>query len=186
MLIGKIILLRPITSADLPQLVEWYNDPNFFGSHFNLWPTTLERQQKSFGEHVHTDESDTYLITNREQGELMGVIGFLNTFSFSLYQAQEIWYQMHPGFRRKGLATQAACLLVNHLFDATPVNRIQANVVVGNEGSCRVLENTGMQKEGICRGIFYLHGHYTDLYLYSIVRDDWRDEATYRNSRKEF
>jgi len=186
MLVGKNIALRPTTAADLPLLVEWYNDPDYYGSYMNLWPTTLEREEKSFAERVHTHEPDTYLITSRDQGEPMGLIGYLNTFSFRLYEAQEIWYHLHPRFRRQGITTQAACLLVNHLFNATPLNRIQGRVVVGNVGSCRVLENAGLQHEGICRGLFYLHGRYADLHLYSIVRDDWRDETTYRNGRKEF
>ena len=186
MLVGKNIALRPTTAADLPLLVEWYNDPDYYGSYMNLWPTTLEREEKSFAERVHTPDPDTYLITSRDQGEPMGEIGYLNTFSFRLYEAQELSYHLHPRFRRQGITTQAACLLVNHLFNATPLNRIQGRVSVGNVGSCRVLENAGLQHEGICRGLFYLHGRYADLHLYSIVRDDWRDETTYRNGRKEF
>ena len=36
--------------------------------------------------------------------------------------------------------TGAACLLINHLFDATPIERLQATVVLRNEGSGRVAE----------------------------------------------
>jgi ribosomal-protein-alanine N-acetyltransferase len=77
-------------------------------------------------------------------------------------------------------------VLINHLFDATPTERIQATVVVGNEPSQRVLERSGMQRDGIYRKVLFLHGRYVDTHLYSIVREDWEDEQAYRRRRDEF
>ena len=87
----------------------------------------------------------------------------------------EIGYQVHQDHRGQGLATQAACLLINHLFNAVrpPVNRNQATVVVGNDASCRVLEKSGMGREGVMRGVWFLNGIYRDERLFSIVRGDW-------------
>ncbi len=96
----------------------------------------------------------------------------------------EIWYQVHQDHRGKGLATQAASMLVNHLFNATSVNRIQATVVVGNDASCRVLEKSGMSKEGVMRGVWFLHGVYRDEYLYSIVRGDWVSDEVYKQKHR--
>ncbi len=92
---------------------------------------------------------------------------------------------MHPGFRRRGLATQAACLLINHLFAATPVPRIQATVAVDNAASCRVTA-AGMQCDGVYRQVTFLHGRWIDMYLDAIVRGDWGDEAAYRRGRPPF
>ena len=64
--------------------------------------------------------------------------------------------------------------------------RLQATVVFGNEGSGRVAEATGMQLEGVHRRAYFLHGGYRDMHLYSIVREDWVDEKTYRNARQPF
>jgi RimJ/RimL family protein N-acetyltransferase len=59
-------------------------------------------------------------------------------------------------------------------------------VVAGNEGSCRVLEHAGMQRDGLLRRVMFLHGRYVDMHHYAIVREDWRNEATYREGRREF
>ncbi len=186
MLIGKTIALRPTTPADLPLLAEWSNDPEFTGPAFNHWPTTVEMEQKAFTPSGFEHEREAFLIVSRATGEPLGRIGFNNPFTLKAFQAKEIWYTVHPKFRRQGLATQAACLLVNHLFDATPVNRLQATVVVGNPGSGRVVEHAGLRAEGVYRGLLFLHGRYQDMHLYSIVRADWQDDATYRAGRAEF
>lgn len=85
-----------------------------------------------------------------------------------------------PRFRAQGFAIQVACVLVNHLFDATPIERLQATVVVGNDASAHVAEAAGMQRDGIYCKVSFLHGRPVDLYLFAIVRDDWKDEQSYR------
>ena len=71
---------------------------------------------------------------------------------------------------------------INHLFNTVRplINRIQATVVVDNNASCRVLEKSGMRKEGVMCGVWFLHGVYRDEHLYSIVRGDWFSDEAYR------
>ncbi len=186
MLIGNNVSLRTATPDDAQLLADWWSDPDYLGEFFNVWPSTRQEWERSLAKELDPHEQGSFLISERASSEPVGTIGYLNPFRIDFYTGLEIWYQVHPSARRKGIATQAACLLVNHLFDATPVERLQASVVVGNEGSCRVAEGAGMQKEGIFRRHFFLHGKYVDLHLYSIVRGDWKDERSYRQARQPF
>jgi RimJ/RimL family protein N-acetyltransferase len=43
-----------------------------------------------------------------------------------------------------------------------------------------------MQRDGLLRRVMFLHGRYVDMHHYAIVREDWRNEATYREGRREF
>jgi len=184
-LIGKNVSLRPITLADQKLRLDWFNEPDFMGPYDNHWTSSLEQMEKGYLEAVHHGDA-LYMITSRDQGEPMGEVGYLDRYSSPHFQGHEIFYVIHPRYRGRGIATQAACVLVNHLFDATPLNRIQAMVVAGNEPSCRVLENAGLTHEGILRGLLFIHGRYVDLHMYSIVRTDWGDEQMYRKARREF
>jgi RimJ/RimL family protein N-acetyltransferase len=124
-------------------------------------------------------------MVNKEDEKKIGTIGYWNPFSLTEYfHGLEIWYQIHQDHRGRGVATQAASILINHLFNATSVNRIQATVVVGNDASCKVLEKSGMQRDGIYRGVWYLHGAYRDEYLYSIIRSDWVSDQDYRQKHR--
>ena len=42
--------------------------------------------------------------------------------------------------------------------------------MVGNAASCRVLEKAGFRRDGLYRAVTFLHGRYTDMYLYAITR----------------
>ena len=185
MLIGKNISLRPITLADQKLLLEWCNDPEYIGPYDNHWTNSLEQLETEYQEAVQRGAS-LYMITSREDGEPLGEIGCANRFSLPDFRAQEIFYIVHPRHRGRGVASQAACVLINHLFSAAPINRIQATVVVGNEISCKTLENAGLQHEGVLRGLMFVQGRYVDLHMYGIVRADWCDEQTYRRLRREF
>ena len=97
--------------------------------------------------------------------------------------ASEIYYQIHPDFRRQGIATQAACLLINHLFGARPIERIVGYVAEGNEPSRKVLENAGLQYEGLHRHMNFTHGQYVNVIQLGMIRSDWGCEAEYRKGR---
>jgi RimJ/RimL family protein N-acetyltransferase len=186
MLIGTTISLKPVTSDDAQLVAEWFSDPAYLGEFFNITPRTRQMIEPWMAD-AHGPEKGTYLITRREQQDSVGVVGFWNPFTNTdIYKGLELWWTLHQRHRHEGSATQAACLLVNHLFDSTPVERLQAAVVIGNEASCRVAERAGMQCDGVYRKVYFLHGRYVDAHLYSIVREDWEDERAYRRRRNEF
>jgi ribosomal-protein-alanine N-acetyltransferase len=186
MLIGKTITLKPVSSDDAQLVAEWYSDPAYLGEFFNISPLTRQMTEPLVAD-AHGLERGRYLITRREQQDPVGMISFWNPFTLTkLFKGLEVWWNLQQQHRHQGFATQAACLLINHLFDSTPVERLQATIVVGNEPSCRVAERAGMQRDGIYRKVMFLHGRYVDMHLYSVVREDWEDEQTYRRKCNEF
>lgn len=185
-LVGKAIRLRHLKTADAPLLHEWNTDPEFGGYYVETPLFSAERWENLIRESWNLPDRNTYLIERRESGELVGLASSYAYSQLPWMHGFEIGYEVHPNFRRQGIATQAACLLINHLFDTEAVNRVQATVTVGNEPSCLVLERAGMQREGVMRGTIWLHGAYRGLYLYSILRSDWGDEERYRAGRPDF
>jgi RimJ/RimL family protein N-acetyltransferase len=182
--LGKHVALRPATPEDAQLLAGWYNDPGFVGPYFNFHLTTAQSWAQRLAGPPDASGLERYLITRPDLGEPMGLIVVGNPFTVTwLYQGKELGYLVHPHHRGRGVATQAACLLINHLFDAAPTERIQALVVLGNDASCRVLERAGMQRDGLYRKVMFLHGRYVDMHHYAIVREDWRDEDAYRQGR---
>ena len=58
------------------------------------------------------------------------------------------------------------------------MHRIFAYCDVDNIASARVLEKTGMQREGLVRHDVLMRGQWRDSYLYAILEDDWRADMT--------
>jgi RimJ/RimL family protein N-acetyltransferase len=185
-LIGKNVRLRIAEPQDAVLLAGWFADPEYLGAFYNVWPESIRDWEQALSKDLDVTEKCTMVIERCDTGEPIGTMGYYQPFTLHLYRALEIWYQVHPSARRQGIATQAACVVVNHLFDALPVGRIFATAVVGNDASSRVAEHAGMRHEGVLRSIFFLHGQLADVNLYAITRDDWADESTYRAGRPEF
>ena len=186
MLIGKQLTLKPAVPEDAEMTADWLSDPAYAGEYANIWPITKQAQERNI---AASADRRLYLIVGRQNQQAMGTIGFRKAFPemySELFRVVEIWYSVHPAFRHQGIATQAGRILVNHIFDATPTERIQAKIVAGNDVSCRVAEAIGMRIEGTCRNLFFLHGRYVDMSLYAIIRGDWQGEQTYRQSCPEF
>jgi ribosomal-protein-alanine N-acetyltransferase len=190
MLVGKNVRLQPWAMEDAQRVAEWLSDPEYLGEYYNIWPSSRAMMEHFIAEEAHGPEQHAYFIMSRDSEEHLGTVGYWNPFAAKFagkfFRGLELWWHVHPKFRRQGIASQAVCLLINHLFDATPTERLQATIVVGNDASCRVAERAGMQRDGIYRDVSFLHGRYVSLHLYAIVRGDWKDEGAYRRGRPDF
>jgi aminoglycoside 6'-N-acetyltransferase len=64
-------------------------------------------------------------------------------------------------------------LLVDYLFAGYPTERIAAVTDLDNIPSQRILEGLGFQREGILRRASFRDGHWCDMAIYSILREEW-------------
>jgi RimJ/RimL family protein N-acetyltransferase len=87
----------------------------------------------------------------------------------------EIGYFFVPSERGKGYGTEATRLIVDYLFLSKELARIHAIADVRNRASQRVLEKAGLQREGTMRKCLFNRGEWRDYYLYSILREEWKE-----------
>lgn len=185
MLIGATISLRPTTRDDAELLTAWYNDPEFLGEFYNHSPRSVDMVRDRV-EQMRGPEKAQYLIIRREDNEPLGMAGFLNPYAAEhagMFHGIEIYYQIHPNFRRQRIATQAACLLVNHLFSTRPIERIVGYVAEGNLASRKVLEAAGLQYEGLHRHMNFTHGAWVNVAQLGMIRSDWISELEFRKTK---
>lgn len=181
MLVGRNVRLAEYEPSFAPFITEWMNDPAYWGPFYNVWTSTRPQWEEELGKSGDGDSRLSFVIKSREDDRPLGTIGYFTPSTLStLFRGLEIWYQVHPAERGKGVATEAAAILIDHLFSARPWQRIQATVIDGNDGSRRVLEHVGMRHEGVLREVTFLRGTYRDMHMYAIVRGDWESEAAYR------
>jgi len=90
-------------------------------------------------------------------------------------QTMEIGYHIAPTETGKGYGTEATQLMVGYLFLSKSIGRIQAKTNVRNKASQRVLEKVGFKMEGTIRKLLLVRGIWTDYYLHSILREEWKE-----------
>ena len=80
--------------------------------------------------------------------------------------------------RGKGYGTEATQLMTDYLFLSSDIGRIQTVADVRNKPAQRTLEKVGFQKEGTIRKALFNKGEWRDYYLYSILREEWKEPKT--------
>jgi RimJ/RimL family protein N-acetyltransferase len=71
------------------------------------------------------------------------------------------------------------------LFLSKESRRIQAHTDLRNVASQKVLEKVGFKKEGTLRKNFFVRGEWRDAYVYSILREEWKEPRILTRTEKE-
>ncbi len=67
---------------------------------------------------------------------------------------------------------EALSLIIDHAFQCSDVNRIEAMVEPPNTGSRALLEKLGFQYEGTLRKHEMCRGDFVDIQMFSLLRED--------------
>lgn len=84
----------------------------------------------------------------------------------------EVGYFFAPESWGNGYATAAVERVVDYAFDELRLHRVYARVFAFNEGSARVLETVGFEREGVLREDAYMHGEYVDTLRYGLLESE--------------
>ncbi len=173
MLEGKSVNLRVVEKEDLSILVEWFNNPKFFGEYNPLWQTSRIEIEKAI-ENRNYSETKAFIIEKKDGTKIGYIIHFTVTWN-GIGKPTTIAYSLKPEERGKGYGTEAAQIIVDYLFLSKDIPCIQATTHIKNIVSQRVLEKVGFKKEGIIRKRFYIRGEWDDQVLFSILREEWKE-----------
>jgi len=122
---------------------------------------------------VDNRKSYSWKIVKKNSGEFIGMAGM--TLSADRFRLGEIFYELLPSQWGKGYATELAKTLIKSGFEDFHLHRIEAGVATENIRSVKVLEKSGMIREGLRRKILPIRGEWKDNYHYAILEDDLRN-----------
>jgi RimJ/RimL family protein N-acetyltransferase len=125
--------------------------------------TRIERSQR--------EPTSTGVFVIEADGRPAGVMEF-DTFSERSRIANLGGLALHPDFRGRGLAEEAARVFVRHLLLDLGFHRLQIEVYGFNERSIAHAERVGFIREGMKRMAYRRHGRWADGVLFGLVRED--------------
>jgi RimJ/RimL family protein N-acetyltransferase len=79
---------------------------------------------------------------------------------------------VHPDFRGRHLADEAARLFQRHLIDDLGYHRLQLEVYSFNDRAQRHAERAGFVREGVRRKAYWRNGDWVDGVIYGMVPED--------------
>jgi len=128
------------------------------------------------------EESGRFVIEVEEDGEWLraGTLAFKVSNRRSRI-ANLGGLAVHPGFRGRGLADEAARLLQRHLLFELDYHRLELECYGFNERAIRHAERAGFVREGVKRKAYWRHGGWADGIVFALLEEDLGEsEATRR------
>jgi RimJ/RimL family protein N-acetyltransferase len=161
---GKLVNLRRATKNDVSLVMQWWRDQRYMGEYQDTMPLSKEEAAK-----VMLENTIFFMIEKKNRAKIGHVGGWM------IGRTMEIGFALVPNERRKGYGTEAVQIMVDHLFITKDIARIQVSTDTKNVASQRAVEKAGFSKEGTMRKSWCAGGEYRDHYLYSILRQEWKE-----------
>jgi RimJ/RimL family protein N-acetyltransferase len=177
------LLLRPLTEADVDDVFAYQSVPDVV--RFLPWPVrTLEESREHTLKRAgltRLERDDDALVFGielvGESGEDAGrrtVIGDVSVILSSAANAQiEIGWVLHPSYRGKGYASEAARALLDLIFDQIGAHRVMARLSPENVASVALCSRLGMRPEAHFLESEIFKGEWADLAIYALLQREW-------------
>jgi RimJ/RimL family protein N-acetyltransferase len=104
-------------------------------------------------------------------GEPAGMLGFHVVNERSRIARLER-LAVHPEFRGRRLADEAARLFQRLLLDELDFHRLELEIYAFNERACAHAERVGFVREGLKRKAYLKDGEWVDTVLYALIPED--------------
>ena len=160
----------------LRPFIEWRNQP--LSIRYNPLQTMSDAEIEKMLQAEGVDlaslkkyESFRWFIS--ADGEIIGTLSLKN-ISHSMGYA-EIGYGLSESHHGKGIITAALRILIEKIFNESPLRRLLAYVHEENHASRRVLEKLGFQEEGLLREHYLINGTPANEIVYGLLKREWVD-----------
>lgn len=174
-LIGERIRLREYRREDLLSMREWVNDPAITRhlSDTFLYPQTIQDTEAFIeGAMEGGDAHRGFIIAHCDTEDYIGQIDLFKldwknrTAELGIVIGNRV-------NQSKGYGTEAVRLLSRFAFHGMNLNRLQLEVYEDNLSAIRCYEKCGFTEEGRLRQRYYRNGHYCDLVIMAVLRDEY-------------
>lgn len=173
MIRGSLVGLRSIEEEDLPQLMEWRNEPTF-RQFFREYRELGSYNQRQWFDSVVTSDKSTIMFTiiNLANGELLGCCGlcYINwiqrTADLSLYIGGS--YIDDHGFAR-----EACKLLFDYGFGEIGLHKIWTEIYDFDAKKYDLYTDLGFSQDGLLRENYFHAGTWHDSRIMSLLTTEW-------------
>jgi RimJ/RimL family protein N-acetyltransferase len=170
---GRKINLRVMEKSDVDSIVEIFGNIHF-EEYDPIMLISKSEMTKRFDNPSPMEivtQNTLFIIEKKDKTP----IGLARHFLVQPIGLMEIGYIIIPSERGKGYGTEIAQIMVDYLFLSKNIVRIQATTDVKNKASQRVLEKAGFKREANLRKAGFVRGKWINGYLYSILKEEWKE-----------
>lgn len=176
MIYGKNIRFRAPEKSDIPQWVEWLNDPDVIKGLMMPYPLGLEDETAWFDAMIKRPIEEHPLVIEVKDPDGWRMVGNIGLHSVDWLNANGevgIFIGTKTNWD-KGVGTEVMLLFLKHVFETLNLHRIWLRVHSTNERAIRCYEKAGFIKEGVFRDGDFVRGKYINVNIMSVLRTEWK------------
>ena len=170
------LLLRRIIMDDHRDWLEVWNSPGVLDYLIDFDDAPREEvayEIVEWADRIIADNTGIrWAITLKLADRMIGSCGF------HLYnpvdRRVEIGYELHSGYWRQGIMSEATQAVTQFCFDRLGVHRVEADVVEGNVASAALLKKVGFTLEGVWRDRVRKRGGFQSLWQFGMLEPEYR------------
>jgi len=170
----KRLVLRKVTKDDAKSILKYLSDEEVM-KYYGLEPFKSINDaldEISWYQSIYSNKTGIrWGITLREQGVVIGTCGFHKLVS--QHFRTEIGFELSKEQWGKGIALEAVEAIIKYGFEHMNVQRIEALIEPPNLSSQKLVEKMGFIREGLLRNYEFTCGKFDDLYMYSLLKQDF-------------
>ncbi|MEV5737372.1 GNAT family protein [Streptomyces sp. NPDC052292] len=175
---GKLVRLRALRAEDAEHHVRWRNDPEVVrwaaAGDPGFGPVTAEAVGLGFETMLRLSprESAVFTVEDLAGGTVIGMADYRDLDPYAGVATLGVTIGERE-FWGRGHGRDAVRLLVDHLFGAYPLSRLELDTWSGNERAVRAFTGLGFREEGRRRSAVLVAGERYDRVLFRMLRDEW-------------
>jgi RimJ/RimL family protein N-acetyltransferase len=175
------LVLRPFEPGDLEELFAFHSLPEV--ARFLYWEARDLEQVRGVleakaGQTALEEEGQVLAlaVVGREEGVVVGEVS-LHWLS-RRHRQGEIGFVFHPAYQGRGLATEAAGVVLRLGFEGLGLHRVAGRCDALNVASARLMERLGMRREAHFVHNEIFKGSWSDELVYAMLEDEWRGRVS--------
>ncbi|KKK98852.1 hypothetical protein LCGC14_2638610 [marine sediment metagenome] len=176
---GNTIDLVASNSKWANLLCKWSNDPRVRHYARNVWPNTLENVKKWFEPASERGAIDfiIFIIYHKKDKKPIGNVG-LSRINWLNRNANIFALIGFPEYWGRGIAGEAAELVIKYGFTELNLHKIYCGVYDPNKRSLRAAEKLGFKEEAVLKEEIYVDGKYADEHKFALFKEEWLERNT--------
>ena len=174
---GETIKITALNRVDAGVMKRWYEDVAFLRLENSMAaiPKTEEEIQRRIDAANESADEIGLAIRLIESEELIGTISF-SEIEWS-NQVSELGIGIGDRNNwRKGYGFEAMTIAMDFAFNELQMHRLQLTVLDYNLAAIALYEKCQFKREGVHREFFHRDGRRRDMYLYGLLRSEWKSE----------
>lgn len=166
--------LRELERNDLTLINKWRNDSTLISFLCAPYRFINKEVDENWFNFYISNRKNTIrcAIMSDESDNLIGMVSLIDIdyINRSAKFAIQLGEEENRG---KGIGTFATMAMLKHAFENMNLYRIQLEVLASNIRAQHLYEKCGFKKEGCLRHSVYKNGKYEDMFVYSILKEEY-------------